>query len=59
MDKQEQINKLVEEDIEDVKRTILNHNEDTFLRDILLTGWEGYNKMNDEEINEEYKRRFE
>ena len=62
MEREEKITKLFEQDIEDIKMKIDNGEDlskDLFLQDVLLSGWKGYNKMTDKEINEEYINRFD
>lgn len=56
MKKQDMINRMIEEDIEDIK-TECFHDDIHFLYNILAEGWKGYDKMNLKEVKEEYKSR--
>ena len=60
MNREEKINKLVEQDIESIKISILNYGDLEFLSNVLRgNGWKGYDNLTDRELDFEFKDRFE
>ena len=56
--REEMVKELVNDDIEDIIQWV-NNRDFTWLRDILTGGWVGYNELNDDALEREYRSRNE
>lgn len=60
MSREEKIDKLVKQDIEDIKTSILNYEYLEFLTNVLRgNGWKGYDFLTNKELDIALKERFE
>lgn len=60
MNRKEMVDKLVEQDLEDIVQEIVYRNESEFTENVLRgNGWKPYNQLTDKEVISEYKDRIE